>query len=133
MLTEAEAARKAFEEQQQMRQHVRDYAKARARRDVVRTHKAEFLSGDAQQRFERLLETCEKDADQIACEAGEEASAQASRTELGVVAYEVAYIEAYADVFQALVATTLARCDLLDGPGRDLKAERHENRRIRRG
>src|ERR1700732_744651 len=121
MLTEAEAERKAFEEQRQMRQHVRDYATAKARRDVVRTHDAETLSGAAHERFGRLLEDCEKDADEIACEAGEKASAQASRTELGVAADEVAYIEAYADVFQALVATTLARCDLLDGPGRDLK------------
>jgi len=117
MLTEAEAERKAFEEQQQMRQHVRDYAKAKARRDVVRTHNAEILSGPAQERFERLLAHCEKDADEIACEAGEEASAQASRTELSVAAYEVAYIEAYADAFPALVAATLARCDVLDRAG----------------
>jgi hypothetical protein len=117
MLTEAEAARKAFEEQQQMRQHVRDYAKAKARRDVVRTHDAETLSGAAHQRFGRLLEDCEKDADEIACEAGEKASAQASRTELSVAAYEVAYIEAYADAFPALVAATLARCDVLDRAG----------------
>jgi hypothetical protein len=117
MLTEAETERKAFEEQQQMRQHVRDYAKAKARRDVVRTHDAETLSGAAHERFGRLLEDCEKDADEIACEAGEKASAQASRTELSVAAYEVAYIEANADAFPALVAATLARCDVLDRAG----------------
>jgi hypothetical protein len=60
------------------------------------------------------LANCEKDADEIACEAGEEASDQTSRTELGVAAYEVAYIEAYADVLPALVATALAKDAALD-------------------
>ena len=109
MLTEAEAERKAFEEQQQMRQHVRDYAKAKARRDVVRTHNAEILSGPAQERFERLLAHCEKDADEIACEAGEEATAEASRTELSIAAYEVAYIKAYSEALPMLIATEWAR------------------------
>jgi hypothetical protein len=117
MLTEAEAERKAFEEQEQMRRCVRGYAKAKARRDVIRTHNAETLSGAAEERFERLLAHCEKDADEIACEAGEEASAQASRTELSVAAYEVAYIEAYANAFPTLMATTLASCDALDPIG----------------
>jgi hypothetical protein len=115
MLAEAEAERRAFEEQQRMRQHARDYVKAKARSDVSRTHNAETLTGAAQERFERVLVHCAKDADRIACEAGEEASAQASRTVLSVAAYEVAYIEAYADAFPALVATALARCDSHSG------------------
>jgi hypothetical protein len=41
--TESEEERKAFSEQEQMRQHVRDYAKANSRRDVIRKLKAEFL------------------------------------------------------------------------------------------
>ena len=105
MLTEAEAERKAFGEQEHMRQHVRDYAKANARRDVIRMHKAEFLDPAAQERFERLLAASEKDADEIACEAGEEATAEASRTELGVAAYEVAYIKAYNEALPMLMAT----------------------------
>jgi hypothetical protein len=116
MLTEAEAERNAFEEQESMRQHVRDYAKAKARRDVIRKHKTQFLDGAPQERFEGLLADCERDADEIACEAAAEASSQASRTELSVAAYEVAYIEAYADALPALVATAraLARCKVLD-------------------
>jgi hypothetical protein len=114
MLTEAEAERKAFEEQERMRQHIRDYAKAKARRDVIRTHKAEFLDPAAQERFERLLAACEKDADEIACEGGQEASAEASRTELGMAAYEVAYIQAYIKALPMLMATALARCDALE-------------------
>jgi hypothetical protein len=108
MLTEAKTERKAFEEQQQMRQQGRGYAKAKARRDVIRTYNAKIPSGAAQERFERLLARCEKDAEEIACEAGEEASAQASRTDLSVAAYDVAYIEAYADALPALVATVLS-------------------------
>jgi hypothetical protein len=108
MLTEAEAERKAFGEQEHMRQHVRDYAKANARRDVIRMHKAEFLDPAAQERFERLLAACEKDADEIACEAGEEATAEASRTELTVAAYEVAYIKAYGEALPMLMATAPA-------------------------
>jgi hypothetical protein len=107
MLTEAEAERKAFGEQEHMRQHVRDYAKANARRDVIRMHKAELLD-PALERFERLLAACEKDADEIACEAGEEATAEASRTELTVAAYEVAYIKAYGEALPMLMATAPA-------------------------
>jgi hypothetical protein len=104
-LIEAEEERNAFEEQERMRQYVRDYAKAKARRDVIRMHKAEFLDPAAQERFERLLAASEKDADEIACEAGEEATAEASRTELGVAAYEVAYIKAYNEALPMLMAT----------------------------
>ena len=114
MLTEAEAEWKAFEERDRMRQHVREFAKAKARRGVITNHKAEFVDGAAQERFERLLEDCEKDADEIACEAAEQASGRASRTELSVAAYEVAYIKAYADALPALVATALPRYDALD-------------------
>jgi hypothetical protein len=111
MLTEAEAESKAFEEQKYMRQHVRDYAKANARRDVIRKFKPEYLDSAAQGRFEHLLQGCEKDADEIACEAAEEAAAEASRMELSVAAYEVAYIEAYSEALQMLVATEWARRD----------------------
>jgi hypothetical protein len=114
MLTDAEAERKAFEEQERMRQHVRDYARKKARRDVIRQNKAEFLDIAARDRFERLLCECQKHAHEIACEAGEEAGAKASRTELGVAAYEVSYIEAYADALPALMATALAKYDALD-------------------
>jgi hypothetical protein len=114
MLTEAEAERKAFEEQESMRQHVRDHAKAKVRREVIRKHKTQFLDGVPQERFERLLETCEKAADEIACEAAEEVSGQTSRIELSVAGYEVAYIDAYADALPALVATSLTRCKVLD-------------------
>ena len=113
MLTEADDERKAFERQEQMRQHVRDHAKIKARRNVIR-HKLEYLDSAAQARFERLLQGCEKGAHEIACEAGEEASGHASPTELSVAAYEVAYIEAYADALPALVATARAREDALD-------------------
>ena len=34
-------------------------------RDVIRTHKAEFLDLAEQERFERLLQGCEQDADAI--------------------------------------------------------------------
>jgi hypothetical protein len=111
MLTETGAERQAFE-QERMRQCVRDYAETKARRDVIKNHKAKFLDGAARERFERLLEDCEKDADEIACEAAWEASARASRTELSVPANEVAYIEAYADALPALVAAALARRSL---------------------
>jgi hypothetical protein len=112
MLTEAEADRRAFEEQAPRRQYVRNYAKAKARREVIRTHLAEFLGGAAQQRFERLLEICERDADAIAREAAEEACSKASRTEPS--AYEVTYIEAYADALPALVATAWTRSGVPD-------------------
>jgi len=114
MLTEADDERKAFERQEQMRQHVRGHAKIKARRDVIRRHKLEYWDSAAQARFERLLQSCEKDAHEIACEAGEEASGHASPTEHSVAAYEVAYIEAYADALPALVATALARENVLD-------------------
>jgi len=104
MLTEAEAERKAFEEQEHMRQHVRDYAKANARRNVSRKLNLEFLDSAAQ----LLLAACEKDADEIACEAGEEATAEASRT-VSVAAYEVAYIKAYSEALPMLIATEWAR------------------------
>ena len=65
MLTEAEAERKVFEAQERMRQCVRDFATVKARRDVIRTHKAEFLDLAEQERFERLLQGCEQDADAI--------------------------------------------------------------------
>jgi hypothetical protein len=109
MLTEPEAERKAFEEQERMRQHVRDYAKAKARRDVIRNHNYEFLDGVTQERFGHLLEQCENDAHEIACEAGAEASAKAKRTALSLPAYEAGYIEAYADSLPALMATALAK------------------------
>jgi hypothetical protein len=109
MLTEAGAERKAFKEQGSMRQHVRDYAKANARRDVIRKLDLEFLNRAAQERFERLLQGCEKDAGEIACEAGEEAAAETSRTELGVAAYEVAYIKAYSEALPMLIVTEWAR------------------------
>ena len=54
MLTEAEAERKAFEEQQRMRQYVRDCARIKARHDVVRRHKTEFHGEAARARFEGL-------------------------------------------------------------------------------
>lgn len=113
MLTEVDKERKAFERQEQMRQHVRDHAKTKARRDLIRRHKIEYFDSTAQARFERLLQSCEKDAHEIACKAGEEASGYASRTDHSVAAYEVAYIEAYADALPALVATALAREDVL--------------------
>jgi hypothetical protein len=114
MLTEAEAERKAFEEQERMRQQARDYAKEKARRDVIRLNKSEFLDAAARDRFEGLLSECEKHAHEIACEAGEEASAKASRTAPGIAAYEVSYIEAYADALPALMATALTKYDALD-------------------
>lgn len=73
--------------------------------------------------FERLLETCEKDAHEIACEAGEEASSQASRTEISIVAYEVAYIEAYAEALPALVASARGH-----GPVKTQRPESHASR-----
>jgi hypothetical protein len=118
MLTEAEAEPKALEEQEAMRQHARDYARLKARQDVIRRHKAELRGDAARAPFEGLLQACQKEAHEIACEAGEEASGQASwTTGHSVAAYEVAYIEAYADALPALVATTLARCDVLDPAG----------------
>jgi hypothetical protein len=108
MLTEAAEERKAFEEQERMRQYARDNARIKARCDLIRRHKVEFFGNAKQASFERLLEACEKDAHEIACEAGEDASRDASRTELSVAAYEVAYIEAYADALPALVAAALA-------------------------
>ena len=54
MLTEAEAERKAFEEQERMRQHVRDCARIKARHDVIGRHKAEFHGEAARARFEGL-------------------------------------------------------------------------------
>jgi hypothetical protein len=105
MLTEAEAERQAFGDHERRRQHARDYAKATARRDVIKKRKAQFLEAAAQEQFERLLERCEKDADEIACEAAGEACGLATRTELGVAAYEVAYIEAYAEALPALMST----------------------------
>jgi hypothetical protein len=110
MLTEE---RRAFERQEQMRQHVRDHAKTKARRDLIRRHKIEYFDSTVQARFERLLQSCEKEAREIACEAGEEASGYASRTDHSVAAYEVAYIEAYAVALPALVTTALAREDVL--------------------
>ena len=109
MLTEAEKERNAFEELERMRQYVRDYAKVKTRRDVIRTHKTKVLDPAEQERFERLLAACEKDADEIACEATEGASSQASRTELTVAAYEVAYIKAYSEALPLLMATEWAR------------------------
>jgi hypothetical protein len=106
------AERQAFEEQERMRRYARDYAQTKARRDVIRKHEAKFLDAAARQRFERLLKDCEKDADEIACKAAWEASGRASRTELSVPAYEVAFIEAYADALPTLVATALARRSL---------------------
>ena len=53
-------------------------------------------------------------ADEIACEGGEEANADASRAELGFVAYEVAYIEAYTEALPMLMATEWARRDAPD-------------------
>jgi hypothetical protein len=122
MLTGAQGERRAFEEEERTRQHIRDYAKAKARREVVRKHITELIDSAAQERFERRLADCEKAAHEIACEAGEEASGRASRTEHSVAAYEVAYIEAYADALPALVATTQARCDILDPAGGAWKA-----------
>jgi hypothetical protein len=112
MLTETREERDTSE--QQMRQYVRDYAKVKARRDVIKIHRAEFLDVAARERFERLLAACEKDADEIACEAGGEASVEVSRTELRLVAYEVAYVEAYVEALPMLMATALARCDVLE-------------------
>jgi hypothetical protein len=60
-----------------------------------------------------ILQSRELDAHLIACAAGEKASDHASRTELGIAAYEVAYIEAYADALPALVTTAPAREDVL--------------------
>jgi hypothetical protein len=69
MLTEPGAERKAFKEQESMCQHVRDYTKIKARREVIRRHKAQFLDGVPQEQFEHLLADSEKDADEIAREA----------------------------------------------------------------
>src|ERR1700758_91858 len=95
MLTEAREERSTSERQDQKRQSVRGYTRAKARRDLIKTHKAEALDPAARERFEHLLADCEKNADEIACEGGEEASTEASRTEPGSVAYEVGYIKAY--------------------------------------
>ena len=113
MLTEAEAERKAFDQPARLRQHLRADVKASARRDVVRQHGHKFPDAAAQDRFERLVEQCEKDADAIACEAAEQAGGQA-RTGPGLTPQEAAYIEAYADALPALVATALARADRTD-------------------
>jgi hypothetical protein len=112
MLTEAEAERKAFEEQERMRQHVRDCARIKARHDVIRRRKTEFHGEAARALFEGPLQACRKEAHEIAC-AGKEASGQASRTGHGMAAYEVAYIGSYADALPALVATALAHSDVL--------------------
>jgi hypothetical protein len=117
MLTEAEKERNAFEEQERMRQYVRDFAKAKARREVIRMHKTEFLDPAAQERFERLLHGCERDADEIAREATEEAGSKASRAELTVAAYEVAYIKAYGEALPMLMATEWARRNVPDPAG----------------
>jgi hypothetical protein len=100
-------------------EQARDYAKMIARRDVIKRHKPEFLenlpTGTKRPAwFERLLQGCEKDAHEIACEAGEEASNQTRRTELSVAAYEAAYLEAYADALPALMGAALAKYDALD-------------------
>jgi len=109
----ARAEREVFEGWERMRQYARHDAKMKTRRDVIDViikHKPELATEIVDDlppgRFERLLQGCEKDAHEIACEAGEEASAKASRTELSVAAYEAAYIEAYADALPGLVATT---------------------------
>jgi hypothetical protein len=107
MLTEAEAERKAFEEQQRRRQYVRDCARIKARHDVIRRRKTEFGGEAAPALFEGP-----KEAHEIAC-AGKEASGQASRTGHGMAAYEVACIGSYADALPALVATALAHSDVL--------------------
>ena len=109
MLTEADAELKAFQDVEQMRQCARDYAKAKARHDAILKHKTELLVYAGQEHFDGLLQCCEKDADEIACEAAEKASGLATRTELSLVAYEVAYIEAYGEALPALMATALAR------------------------
>jgi hypothetical protein len=114
MLTEAETERRAFDQQARLRQHLRADVKARARRDVAGQHRHKFPDAAAQDRFERLVERCEKDADAIACEAAEQASGQAARTGSGPSTHEAAYVEAYADALPALVATALARVDLTD-------------------
>jgi len=117
MPTKAEGAaeREGFEERERMRQHARDNVTIKARRDVIRKHKPELETGDEIPGwFERLLQRCEKDAREIACEAGEEAGDQARQTEPSVAAYEAAYIEAYADALPALVATTLAEYEAMD-------------------
>jgi hypothetical protein len=113
MLTEAEAERKAFEEQQRRRQYVRDCARTKARHDVIRRRKTEFRGEAARARFERPLQACRKETHEIA-RAGKEASGQASRTGHGMAAHKVACIEAYVDAFPALVATAPARSDVLD-------------------
>jgi Lon protease-like protein len=112
MLTEAENERQAFEEHDRMRQYVRDYVKAKARRDIIRRHNAEWLDDPAKERFECILSDCEKSADEIAFEAAAKASEQAVRTELSVAAYEVAYIETYANSLPALLLTGLASTNL---------------------
>ena len=114
MLTEAGEERSPSEQQDQKRQCVRDYAKAKARRDLIKTHDAETLDPAARERFEHLLAGCEKDADEIACEGGEEASTEASGTEYSSVAYEVGYIRAYMEALPMLMATALAPCDALE-------------------
>jgi hypothetical protein len=111
------AEREAYAEQERRRQDARDGAKSNARREAIKFFKPELEAGSLDGLpgwFERLLQSCEKDADEIAREAAEEGSARASRTELAVAAYEVAYIEAYADVLPALLATALAKGDVLD-------------------
>jgi hypothetical protein len=54
MLTEAEAERKAFEEGERRRRHVRDDARIKARHDAIRRHKTEFHGEAARARFEGL-------------------------------------------------------------------------------
>jgi hypothetical protein len=107
MLTEAEAERKASEEQERMRQHVRDCARIKARHDAIRRHKTEFRGEAARARSEGLSQAYRNEAHEIAC-AGKEVSGQASRTEHAMAAYEVADIEACPDALPALVATALA-------------------------
>ncbi|SHN83890.1 hypothetical protein [Bradyrhizobium erythrophlei] len=114
MLTEAKEERSTSEGQDRKRQSVRDHVKAKARGDLIITHKAAILDPAARERFEHLLAACEKDADEIACEGGEEASTEASGTEYSSVAYEVGYIRAYMEALPMLMATALARCDALE-------------------
>ena len=70
MLTEAEAERSEFEEQERMRQHARDYAKIKARQDVIRRHKAELRGDAARIPFEGLLQACQKEAHDIVVRGG---------------------------------------------------------------
>jgi hypothetical protein len=121
VLTEAEAAPRLCDEETRRREYVHNYARAQARREFIRRQAAGLFGGSAQPLFEQLLQDCDKDAAAIAREAAEEAIGR-PRSAPGVVACEVAYVEAYTDALLALVASEMVRRDLLNKCRRYLEA-----------